>query len=133
MRINIFLTILFFVAVLDLTQPLTAQEPQPPRDGNQFLKECTQSIRSMDGETLTSLQLALNLHCVAYIEGFTDAPLWYVLVMNGPPLYCFPEGVKVGQATRIVVKWMKDHPESLHFEKGIIIGIALKIAFPCKE
>ena len=126
-------TLLLLVSILALTQPLTPQKTDLARDGNQFLEDCTQAIRSMDGETLTGHQVNLNLHCVAYIEGFTDAQLWYVLVMNGPPLYCSPEGVKVGQATRIVVKWMKEHPESLHLEKGFITGIALRIAFPCEE
>ncbi len=45
---------------------------------------------------------------------------------------CVPDEVTVGQITKVVVKYLKDHPEKLHLGAGLLTMTALKDAFPCK-
>jgi hypothetical protein len=37
------------------------------------------------------------------------------------------------QLERIVVKWLKEHPETLHNDAAPLVLIALHDAFPCGE
>jgi len=47
-------------------------------------------------------------------------------------LICIPDGkVPVAQLARIVVKWLRDHPERLHEPKSVLALEALSGAFPC--
>ena len=43
-----------------------------------------------------------------------------------------PVGVESSQLQRIVVKWLNDHPELLHFNASGLVARALQEAFPCK-
>lgn len=47
-------------------------------------------------------------------------------------LYCIPKGVKQGQGTRVVVKYLETHPEKLHKSAIVLIAFAFEEAFPCK-
>jgi hypothetical protein len=49
-------------------------------------------------------------------------------------LICPPEGsfITNGQAIRITVKYLTEHPEELHMDQAALVMIALATAFPCK-
>ncbi len=44
---------------------------------------------------------------------------------------CLPDGFSGQQAVLIVEKFMKDHPEMLHYDQTIVVSMALVQAFPC--
>jgi hypothetical protein len=46
---------------------------------------------------------------------------------------CWPKGVTVFQAVRVVTKWLNDHPEDLHNTARVEVMKALMAAFPCKN
>ncbi|MEO8190383.1 MAG: Rap1a/Tai family immunity protein [Acidobacteriota bacterium] len=46
---------------------------------------------------------------------------------------CKPAEVSAGQAASVVSKYLKDHPEALHYAANEIVDVALKEAFPCSE
>ncbi|MNR32810.1 hypothetical protein D3C85_1504300 [compost metagenome] len=47
---------------------------------------------------------------------------------------CLPaNGVSNGQAARIVVKLMEEHPAQMSEDDGVLITVALRLAFPCKK
>ncbi len=62
--------------------------------------------------------------CYGYILGVDDA--------SGRP-HCRPEGTTLVQNVRVVVKWLKDHPERLHERADTLILQALKTGFPCRH
>jgi hypothetical protein len=79
--------------------------------------------------------------CLTYLDGFVSglrmAQLSYTGSANGQPsmarvsLVCLPtEGIAPEQTRRIVVKYVNDHPESLHEHRDIIVLVALMNAFP---
>lgn len=112
---------------------MTPQESGVKSDGNQLLKQCTQSVRVLDGDTLDSGQDIESMYCIGYMKGFLDAH-GFIGALSKIQLFCIPEGgIQTGQAIRIIVKWLKDHPERLHHEAGMLTLAALGRAFPCKN
>jgi hypothetical protein len=65
--------------------------------------------------------------CAAFVHGLLDG-----LMLGSMGRYCPPkEGVSVAQGRLIIEKFMRDHPEALHKQAGIMAGVALATAFPC--
>ena len=71
---------------------------------------------------------------MTYIVGFNHGyELAIILNMEAPPnnSYCIPQKVTNGQITRVVIKYLKDHPEQLHTSARKLILFALDEGFPC--
>ena len=120
-------------------QPLPRQEAQEGQTANELLRDCTYTVRLLDGDSrLTPEETWSAFHCSGYLSGFLDG---YVLgagfdklaLGSSHPLFCLPDGGIAGdQDDRIVVKWLREHPERLHEPARILVMIALREAFPCK-
>jgi hypothetical protein len=83
--------------------------------GNDLLAKC-------EGSSLDQIT------CMSYIIGVADAQGG---LLEGAKLQsvAMPAGVKPGQLQAIVVKYMKEHPEMLHYEAAQLVYIALKRSF----
>lgn len=101
------------------------------KTGNDLLPSCSLAVDAADNKGLSTPQLMEAGNCLTYIEGFLDG---YALgAVGGSPIACLPEDVTVGQVARIVVKWMKDHPEKLNDAAPVCVLAALYNSFPCKN
>ena len=47
-------------------------------------------------------------------------------------LFCYPETVAVQQLTRVVIRYLEQHPETLHLPPVLTVTEALREAFPCQ-
>ena len=65
--------------------------------------------------------------CLGYVMGVSDA-----LNARKPNLFCAPVNIKANQELAVVVKYLRDHPETWHYSAWTDIGVALALAFPCK-
>ena len=112
------------------------------KDGNDLLDACRDADKGPD-EMKTQDQLRRSMMCLGYITGVTDGIKVATQVnerVNGKPLnlgewggmFCIPDGVKVGQMLRVVVKYLRDHPEELHNDSAELVVAAFLTAFPCK-
>jgi hypothetical protein len=97
-------------------------------NGNRLLETC-ESANSED-----------KGYCAGYVAAAMDANNTFLNSMAAekktplPPIYCVPEdGIEIGQAVRITVKWMREHPEKLHIEGDILVWQSLRDSFPCKR
>jgi hypothetical protein len=45
--------------------------------------------------------------------------------------FCIPEGVDIGQLRLVVLKYLKAHPERLHWQFNLLITLGLEEGFPC--
>jgi len=97
-------------------------------DGNKLLTDCGAAVTFMDGERL--LDTVGASHCLGFIQGLNQMNDFYGL-KGAPMFFCRPREVTAGQATRIVVKYLRDHPEELHKEDFVLVVAALSAAFPC--
>lgn len=46
---------------------------------------------------------------------------------------CFPKQVVTGQLTLVVIKYLREHPEDLHYGADSLVLTALEGAFPCSK
>lgn len=97
-------------------------------DGNLLLEKCDSAV------------LIDKSFCDGYVAAAIDAQATLVNSLQAaseshvvPKIYCLPKGgIVVGQAVRVTVKWLHDHPEKLHLAGDILVAMAIKDGFPCK-
>lgn len=110
------------------------------RTGNDLLRSCQTALRVSDRPT-DSRDVGMIVRegvqmgsCTGFMQGITNANLFYQDHLKGRGLYfCLPEkGISNGQAARIVVKWLQEHPEELHNDAIVLAMVAFSSAFPCR-
>lgn len=106
-------------------------------DGNVLLRECQQAIRGLDEVSKPTDSDLASGHCFGLVEG-VKAMMHYYRSIDVSDEYkaCFPEsGLSTAQATRIVEKYLKDNPATLHDDGPLLVVQALHKAFPfpCKK
>ena len=86
--------------------------------GNDLLAQCESDDLFMEGV------------CAGYIAGVSDVSrgeTW------GGNRYCAPAGVTIRQLQKIVIKYLNEHPETLHDDASSLVQNAFAHAFPCSE
>jgi hypothetical protein len=109
-------------------------------DGNQLLEQCNIAINVVDAPNQVTPKQAEGLYCVGLVRGIVDTVVFWqasdIVAKNREPRMrpCIPEsGIATIQGVRVVVKYLKDHPEMLHNDASFLVLTALKNAFPCKQ
>lgn len=106
-------------------------------DGNSLLTFCSLEVRLFDGDSLTGAEQVEAGYCVGYVTAVGD-----VLTTTGEiqkdkgikliePV-CVPKSVPTGQVIRVLVKYLKENPEQLHYPADVLTIGALRRAFPCQ-
>lgn len=103
-------------------------------DGNELLSQCNAAINFMDypSQSHEDNDLFSMAFCLGLMQGMTNLNRIYEIQLNKRALFCTPDGINNGQAARIVVKYLKEHPEMLHEHKIHLIVRAFQGAYPCK-
>lgn len=94
----------------------------------------TQATAFVDGNILIELCTASGewaAHsCESYIVGVLDT--YEDLIQSGEVrAICLPDGARSKQLSLVVSKYLKEHPENLHFRASSLVSEALFTAFPC--
>ncbi len=97
-------------------------------DGNKLLSQCNAALS--EPQRINFLDAG---YCMGFLNGLTTTTSIMTKVFNISRPFCMPNNVTTGQSVRIVVKYLKDHPESLHEDEGFLAMLAFIEAFPCKE
>lgn len=103
------------------------------RDGNALLAVCGSFVSSADrGGRLSDKELVMLTACTSYVRGFTHG----VALLSKEPQqgwgYCIDPSVPSVQVARVLVKYLRDNPQTLHFHPAVLVGRALREGFPCK-
>jgi hypothetical protein len=69
--------------------------------------------------------------CLGYVMGVSDALNLSTFKQNN--IFCSPTSVSAHQELAVVIKYLRDHPDTWHYSGASDIGVALAMAFPCKE
>jgi|SRR5208337_786732 len=97
-------------------------------DGDRLLEKCDTGPSEDKGFCAGYVAAAMD-EMVTLANSLQAASESHVL----PKMYCLPKGgIELGQAMRVTVKWLHDHPEKLHFAGDILVVMAMKDGFPCK-
>ncbi len=101
-------------------------------DGSSLLTACSVKVRIDDGERNLSEDDALKgLMCMEYISGFIDSHTTES-IFTEKKLYCIPDkGIRMQQAARIAVKFLKANPKFLHEKARLGTFAAFRESFPC--
>lgn len=102
-------------------------------DGNKLLSDCDHIVALIDGQTVQESKSSGIFFCLGLIQGMLDMNDLYEYKLKDVALLCRPQGATTGQAARIVVKYLRDHPEELHKKDSVLTFVALRAAFPCTK
>lgn len=124
------------IHILALVTLATLVTPRICRaDGNELLKQCAPVVALMDdaGNFSSSTRKSHEMgFCVGIAQGITNLNLLYQYA-NMKTLFCLPTGgIQNGQAVRVIVKWLREHPERLHESEGVLAVSAFVDAYRCQ-
>jgi hypothetical protein len=114
------------------TEALKAEETAKPtsptapaalklyRDGNGFLEECE------DGS-----EAFFQAACAGYVSGVADGMIAGAAMQNKSTSFCRRPGVSWGQQRRVVLAYIKAHPDNSDMPTALLVDLALTKAFPC--
>jgi len=117
-----------FAMLLCLPSLVKGQTAQPiilMRSGNEFLQFCEAPIR---GDNTSGHGLECSAFMVGVVEGF-----WAYAANSKVQLFASPEDATTSQFSKIVVKYMNDHPKELNLRTARLILMALQDAYPPKK
>ena len=100
------------------------QKTDMDASGNRFLAIC--------GDVPDMVHLTeMGFACSTYVGGLTDGIGMFADQGSIQEMYCAPSGVTHGQTIRLLVKYIKDHPEKSQETTRLLMLGALVTAFPC--
>jgi Rap1a immunity proteins len=67
--------------------------------------------------------------CTGYIEGVRDGLMFAAVRLKSEPFFSVPNEAKSEQVKDIVVKYLRDNPETRHKPAGMLTFLALEKAF----
>ena len=122
--------IALFLALMSIFEFASADT----QTGATLLENCTLAIRQSDGDRLRDLDIIKAVSCISYVSGFIDATGMVHSVRPQTQLVCMPEGgITNDQGIRILVKYLRSTPETLHESGRMSLLIALAKSFTCKK
>ena len=95
------------------------------KSGNELSEDC----KTSDGNSATFQDGV----CLGYVLGAKDSFEFAAKVHHVTPDFCIPDGVTNGQVVKVVVKYLNNHPEDLHYSAESLVVYALGAAFRCAE
>lgn len=104
--------------------------------GNAFVRQCSAVGKEHD---LSTSDKANQMTCAAYVSGFAEGVAFVTDSVQSkvgqqvPPVYCPGEGIEAGQLVKIVLKYIREHPEAAHLRTFILVGRSFQKAFPCRD
>ncbi len=122
-----------FCAMIFLAALFSFKPAPAGADGNMLLKACTAGLKVVNKEqNLSSKELVDSAYCAGLIQGITDLDRINKSSL-GTSFFCPPENtINKAEATRIVVNYLRAHPEKRKQPESTLIIEALKEAFPCR-
>jgi len=109
--------------------------------GNNFLEIC--SSVEIPADKMGAADLANMNRCQGFMEGLRDGVgvAAAVIQHSNPKLnlkgsisdlgICFPDEVNLLQVIRVVLKYVREHPEQAHSPSAVLVFTADLQAFPC--
>ena len=106
-------------------------------DGNKLLKKCKAEEYILNEGQYNEIEDVLTSDfCLGIVQGVKNTMQALCSAEAGighKYRVCFPEGgITNGQAVRIVVKYLEEHPEDLHEHEVVLLMRAYYDAYPCE-
>jgi hypothetical protein len=106
-------------------------------EGSEFLRDCQLMATIIENyparNGITDEQFNRASRCAEYLDGaagqYRSLSIWREALPLLP--ICVPDTVSTAQLVLIVVKFLKENPDRLHFTKNGLVFEAYLGAFPC--
>jgi len=120
-------TCLLAAVVLLLSVNANAAQDEPPFSGQMLRSWCSEY-------EATEMRTPNGSYCVGFVGGFSVG--WRLAANHlKAPLpqryFCVPFEVSPDQEVRVLMKYIREHPERLHESAFLLMGAAFLEAFPC--
>ena len=119
------LTLLIVVASLFMVFP-TIAAGMHFSDGNQLQEVCNEAIKLLDSKGNADVFTAGT--CLGYLRATND--MYEIMAKDSKRTICIPPGISGKQLTRIVVKYLQEHPERLQSIASFLVFEAFQESFP---
>ena len=122
----ILLIVSFFIASF-------ASHARAEVDGAMLLNNCADAVKYMENNKDPSINFASVHFCFGYISSINDIHNNFVssVACFDPPVFCAPSPADMEQYVKIIVRYLKSHPEYLPDDGSVLALAALQEAFPC--
>ena len=80
---------------------------------------------------LVTLMYLLQEPCLGYLRATND--MYEIMAKDSKRTICIPPGISGKQLTRIVVKYLNEHPERLQNIASLLVFEAFQESFPCSR
>lgn len=135
------------VAILScnaFAQPASNQ-PIVPRDGRTLAKYCESWERLEDPKTRDQIAqqgkeayveaMLGGITCFAYLQGFIRGHEYGKPLGPGHALnFCLPSAINLfEEPMKVLASFLRNNPGSWHMEPDLLMGIALRSAYPCSS
>ena len=97
--------------------------------GGELLDECATVEKAP--EDLNDQQAIRQVNCLYYIQGVTEGLLLAGKNTGRFPTFCLPKDYNYLQMARIIVKTLRERPESHHIQAVVLIPVIYNHFFPC--
>ena len=71
--------------------------------------------------------------CLGYVQGAVDTFESVMSLGAWPKNFCIPQQVTLVQLSKVLVKYLNEHPEDLHYMADNEVHMAFMKAFPCEK
>lgn len=121
-----------------------ATQPAQPQalfweSGNAFLQVCASSFDKADAlDTQTNTEIVYGVACMNFLRGLDEGVSFGIQFADvnskqqSPSPWCMPDNVTAIQAGRILVKYIRAHPETSNQRTSLLALYAYRDAFPCQ-
>jgi len=125
------------------TQSRAAQAAQPQiflwESGNAFLQVCASSFDKADAlAAQTNTEIVNGVACMSFLRGLDEGVSFGVQFADvsskqqSPSPWCTPDNATTVQGGRILVKYIRAHPETSNQRTSLLALYAYRDAFPCQ-
>ena len=95
--------------------------------GNDYLKACQQVLGNSPSDYSSGVHDGM---CIGYTQGVIEtSEVWQRRLEI--QVFCLPEETELDQLIRVALKYLENHPETLHMRVATFIQLAFQEAFPC--
>jgi Rap1a immunity proteins len=135
----------FVITAVLAAAPLRAQmiAKDISESGNRFLEVCSVIDKADRKERITETDLDEASFCTGFVMGVNDGTTAGIVMLKSfkslsdiqgsmeDVSICLPEGVTAGQELRVLLKYIRAHPEQAHLPTAGLVLVAEYDAFPC--
>ncbi len=103
-------------------------------NGHELLDQCANAVVVLEGRGggLSADGAQAASYCLGYVRGVTKIVTISHMLKPGGQMFCPPpEGIATDRAVRILVSYLRQHPERLHASKVTLAAAAFMQAWPC--